>query len=423
MKTLLIPLVIVFVIFSIAFTANGQGSKTKVGDSKLANVGNLKFQIGEHPTDFLKRNPQIVTRLKILLGKTYPEFYRGLSVSSGFQKSGKFYIVSGIAPHSMGLDSYLGFSEDYSLNNPKSQIYVLAKGFETGNYVRFYTTDSSKKIPIEIAIEADVDTEKFAEKIFLPDYMFSGFADDTQKLIVPDFLGNSIWRIYNILNERQEGIYKDEFETTAQFTNRKKTELLKPIMGTIIIGNKVAFRSTVSTLYDADNSEWKLTFPKVPCALKSGTLLNIPDYACVEVTSELEISSYFATSEYGRQIEIQKSEWQVYGLLIQKANKWNTEKEEYPLKYSEDFALKVKMNVDKAKQVKENLEILFVGTIIEPYTVEGFQKTTPTIQSPKEELHNKHFLVFDLDRILLFDKSNGEVVKVIRFVEAGRSAN
>lgn len=111
--------------------------------------------------------------------------------------------------------------------------------------------------------DAKVDTLEYAEKIFLPDYMNVPYnAVEGEKIPVPGFPGNSIWRIFNVLNERQIGIYKDEFETTPQFIERRKKELWKPIMGTINLGDKLAFRSEVLSEYDADKVELKISFPK-----------------------------------------------------------------------------------------------------------------------------------------------------------------
>lgn len=152
MKILLISLSI-FLFLSTPNGSDAQGTqKPKSVVSKTTDLKYLRFENGEHPTSFLKRNPLIVNRLKVLLGKIYPDFYTGLNVSSGFKRAGHFQIVSGISPHSLGLDSYLGFSENYALSNPNSHIYVIVSGLESGPYKRFYSTQSNKKVPIEMAV-------------------------------------------------------------------------------------------------------------------------------------------------------------------------------------------------------------------------------------------------------------------------------
>lgn len=133
--------------------------------------------------------------------------------------------------------------------------------------------------------------------------------------------------------------------------------------------------------------------------------------------SEAEFSDYKAVTDYGSNIIISKTEENVYGLLIKGADKWQIERNStLPLVlYSETYNFRFKMSVEIAKRVKENLEILFVGSIIEPYTAEGYWRIAPTAKYPSETVTNNHLLIFNLEKIMLFDTSSGKIVSTKEF--------
>jgi hypothetical protein len=409
------------IIFSIAilmvFCADvsfAQGHQTK---ATITSDQQLSFVLGEHPINFLKRNPLIVKRLRVLLGGDYTRFYEGLSVSSGFEKHGEYYIVSGCVPHSCPDQSHVAFEFKTSSKSNEIPMYVIVENYDWKQPRRFYSTKAQKMVPVELAAVADIDAPEYGEKLFLPDYMTRPFVflKTGEKLPSSNFLGNSPWRIFNVLEERQSSIIKDEFETTIQFIQRKERELSLPLAGAMTVKDKLAFRSIVFGEYDADRSILHISIPKTPCSISPDIKLNLSRFACIPLSDDLNVSNYSTLTEYGRKVEVTKMHWELYGLIVNGAEEWDTKKESPPYRYAEQFIFHVPMNVEMAKRVKENLEALFVGSVVEPYTAQSVFRSAATVGYPNEEVTNSHLLVFDLDRILFFDKVSGEIVYTQKF--------
>jgi TonB family protein len=158
--------------------------------------------------------------------------------------------------------------------------------------------------------------------------------DISQEKLPVEYQGYEPSEIKRALHNRERQLKKDEFETTEQYLARKKEEESRPLIGSVKIDSKLAFKfSFVRLLYDADRQVMNAEIP-------FGSSYNLKfDYL----------------TRYGDSWEIQN-------------------KSDFDFRESTDFGEKmirleteIKMDIQTAKQSKPYIQAIAVFTLVEPY--------------------------------------------------------
>lgn len=193
---------------------------------------------------------------------------------------------------------------------------------------------------------------------------------------------------------------KDEYETTAAHEARTAAVVARPIAGTTTLADHVGFvqeYAGVIAKYDADSGALRLS----GYAISSLTSTK-PGFAqAVLVKTDLvSESTYSASNAYGKTVEVRKRT--LYGCMLALPQ----------LKYGSrlpDFDATIELPADEARKAKENIGVLYVGTLAAPYWAEYVDHSAPTIDSPSEAYWKGDTLILRNAERWIFDKATGRI--------------
>lgn len=241
---------------------------------------------------------------------------------------------------------------------------------------------------------------------------------DWQK--VPDaFRGNDFQKIYDLLLSTRRAKEKGEFETIADFQKRLSNSSTLVIDENKTLGDDLAFvykpenaspLEEIKSKYDADAQVLNIEMGSLSVtASQSGpTPYNLLP---ADVMKYEKLFSYYSSNAYGATTTVQVTRFTFYRLAVKNWDKFSDFKSPYVP------ALNVNLSLppEKAKQVKENLSVLYIGKLVEPYIEnDGLSSTKATISDPKEVRSRTLILMMDVKEILLFNRLTGEILSRLK---------
>ena len=185
--------------------------------------------------------------------------------------------------------------------------------------------------------------------------------------------------VYEYLSS-QEVEPKGEFETTAEFEKRKNQAYqklaAKPVM--TISGN-----SNMGFEYDADNQRFAISENGVICKSHDSCLCDFNNYPTEEigctVDSELtEVGTYIAENSFGASVTVKQSKLVLYEIFMKPG-----ESDEFSYNGNTFY---VHVPIEKAKKLKEQLQIGYVVKLTEPFSLNDVVVSSPTLDNPFETL-------------------------------------
>ena len=241
----------------------------------------------------------------------------------------------------------------------------------------------------------------------------------------PGFRGNSVIEIYDSLAERKKASVKGEFETTEAYNQRLRTDMSKPLIGSLTQDNVFAFAiNGIGSEYDADRRvlHVRADVPRYPFN-KDWVIYR---WGTVETGN----SSYVATNAFGAQITVKRRRGRNYEIFIDNHQRFPTstyvdevgrgmsdeEKNRYPelfeIHKKQAFVADLDLPADDALRAKTNLRLLLVCRLAAPYMLEGEDLDSfsrPTFDLPFDTQFTFHRLYVDLVELWFYDFATGEV--------------
>lgn len=236
-----------------------------------------------------------------------------------------------------------------------------------------------------------------------PSYATQPF-DVNGESLPPNYLGHNCRAVAKaILNLKPN---KDEFETTVAFKERVANIAVKPILGSLTIGDYVAFLeedSKITSQYDADNGNlWIGGHPT------SGKIyVQAMPVTSVLIESKLIPQSTASTSNTSSSnSNVKKLSFDVCALGFPQFGS--------PIRF-DDYKTSVSMSPDEARSTKENIGVLYVGKLSNPYWVKYSDYLKPTSLNPTEVYWSGDTLILQDIQVWLFNKTSGRVLQKISF--------
>ncbi len=226
-----------------------------------------------------------------------------------------------------------------------------------------------------------------------------------QEVVSPQYAGVSIKAVVEALEEKT-GQKKGEFESTAQFNQRRKAALEGSLVGEIRTDDVLAFVFAVQKkshdvpfyyTYDADTQEAMLTVSADQTTLNKN---EVPSYSAG--AEPLPYDNYPIASESGppskytiRNVDVTKLDSTIYSFATSR---------------SRGFSLKAPMDAKRAESELPTLKALLLVKLRDPYLAYDFEYVEPTRIHPVELTKRTRALVGDILGVVFYSGKSGQIV-------------
>jgi hypothetical protein len=190
---------------------------------------------------------------------------------------------------------------------------------------------------------------------------------------------------------RIQSIKKEEFETSAQFEDRRSALATRAVPGRLSIEDTIAISVkptendfNLSLEYDADSSLLKLEFRESP-SLKN---CSVP----LRETSR-RTGAYIGQNAFGATTKVTEHE-------VMK----------YCVSGISDSRIEFSIANEKARRIKSNLRILLIGRLTPPYISESSNYASATISNPADVVFRAKNLHMKIEQIFVYDWASGEII-------------
>jgi hypothetical protein len=242
------------------------------------------------------------------------------------------------------------------------------------------------------------------------------FSTDWQKVPM-GFQGDDVEKIYRILSKSPNLKGKTEFETTADYQKRISDLSKIPLPNksadsvlTFIYHPKFdSYSSKLTSKYDADAQTLEIN-------LEVRTLTYVIDNENLGLTRTPSVmardvdlkpmGTYEGETAYGVKRTIERSLMTYYFIGINNANSFSGIKSGYDRRIK--FTLP--LAPAKAKEIKENLAVLYVGKLVSPFSALSGSRLKPTVDKPRDLTVGEFILTMNVSDIWFYNSTTGEVV-------------
>jgi hypothetical protein len=210
----------------------------------------------------------------------------------------------------------------------------------------------------------------------------------------PQFLGVDPRAVVGWADRLREK--RGEFESSAAYEKRVTRLKTGPIVGSIRPGDPMAFVNKVPHLakYDADQESMRVE-------LSLEEVLNGYDKTkqlAFIAHADVKQSTYTGSNAYGATTEVIKYETKTITVIPEGKH------------YGPKVTLNFTIPAEKAKEVKPNLAVAYVGTVIEPVVFRGTSHISPTRSLPFDLNDDMTSFSADIKEIIVFDFATGEIL-------------
>jgi hypothetical protein len=216
----------------------------------------------------------------------------------------------------------------------------------------------------------------------------------------PRYLGHDFSKVFNILKQRTEKLEKGEFETTEQFKKREDRENSKPILGNLTIDDYFVFSQsfdnhvTLSFNYNADLSVIEIEFH----AYREQYWKGDPFSVCINTKSDFT-GDYIGQNAMGAKIRVHKHTDIESSVLLTEPS----------ISLPSSFKLE-NIQPYKAKELKENIRVLFVFKLKPPYQDSYINVKPATFDYEFEDTTYYEWLFADMKQVIVYDFKTGEIL-------------
>lgn len=199
-------------------------------------------------------------------------------------------------------------------------------------------------------------------------------------------------------------ISKDGYESKNEYRDRIDAKLSTPLVGSLTANDPVAFVINLpgeAVRYDAES---KLLL----AAFEPQNNVSPPDNGYTKIAGEVlsrrdsKNETYIGANAFGAQTKVTRSKTTVCGVGFQNIGHLKAGFSPYKFEVSSDGA--------KARRLRDNLAVLAVGSLAEPYLGRFSYSISPTLSSPWALNLDGEALLMRLDEVWLFDRRSGEIL-------------
>lgn len=221
-------------------------------------------------------------------------------------------------------------------------------------------------------------------------------------ILPPDYLGHSCLQVAAKLKE--SNLNKGEFEPTTEYEKRLAEIGASPLYGNIRLVDTLAFKHRDRFFTPSYNADTQLM--EIRINFSTEMMLIEPAYHSVSAEFiNLDISSkntYTASNSYGATATVTRENYNACLAVFKNTNAHDT-------LTSKTIKATFTIPPDEAKNVKENLAILYIGKLAYPYNTKYRKHVEATISSPTELIYEGDVPVINLDKVWVYDKFSGKI--------------
>lgn len=235
--------------------------------------------------------------------------------------------------------------------------------------------------------------------------------DTSKQQLSPKYLGHNARALYLAMEQKNQKLFKDEFETTEENRQRILVELSKPILGWLDIISMYAFKvNKLETSYDADNQ-----ILTVKCPLSNTSSNQTPDIKSVSWSFENnDEGSYLGTNAFGATVNIHRTTCVSYDIAISNYDVIPAEGNNESIHNNMSYAIKISISPSEARTLKESISALAVGEIYHPIISNHAFYSGPTFKSPSSHTFLTYNFHIELFQLWFFDSNSGTVIAKLK---------
>lgn len=273
----------------------------------------------------------------------------------------------------------------------------------------------AKRQPKKIPVSADTSELKIPEYLKYYPFYSKPFDGMNWEKVPVSFRGNSMKQIYQAIAKKfYDG--KDEFETTQNYLNRLEADQKQPLLDEILFNSLLSvIGKSYTGEYDADTQTLSILpeihniyvdFGNYTVSKSIDAKVDYKPRQCVYSSFEQSLeqsSTYAAQNAYGMTTTVKQSMYKFYGLAFsnyQKLSKNSSDKQ---------LVFKIKINPEKAREAKKDLQVLYLFRMIAPYKGWVDDRISPTLQNPKDEIKYSLCNYGEVSEIWFYNQQTGYI--------------
>lgn len=230
----------------------------------------------------------------------------------------------------------------------------------------------------------------------------------------PAFVGHDFDTLYKNLMKIESSMIKDEFETTEQYLQRIDKNESSPIVGSL--GYETVYAAQLRpghAVYDADSQTLSAYVGVSSYYYRSGMGLDSSKHKILLNVKQLSSRTSIRSNTFGANVEVTSTSMESDYLVFDKKDieGFPTETFDDPDTFREyGLVMKVRVPLNEAKRIKEDLRVLALFKLTRPYASEATSLIEPTIDYPYESLSKNRSLYTSPLEFWAYDPLTGKVL-------------
>lgn len=241
------------------------------------------------------------------------------------------------------------------------------------------------------------------------------------------FRGHSMKQIYKAVEDK---FYKskDEFETTENYLSRLDNTQKQPLFGQTLLNSTLSMVGQPDRVqYDADTQKLSISlsmnqvfvdFGNYAASKSINSKVDYQPKQCGYSGLEQELesaSTYVGQNAYGAKTIVENLKYNFYGLAFSNYEKFlnshtgSKYEKFFKSSYTGDFAFKIKIDAEKAREAKNTLHILYLFHLAPPYKGWSNKMKSPTLQNPKDEVRYSLCNFGEVSEIWFYNRETGYI--------------
>lgn len=220
-----------------------------------------------------------------------------------------------------------------------------------------------------------------------------------------DYSGHSCEKAFNALTVIN--LEKGEFEDNGSYDERISVLSSGKLYGDVSINSTLGLMAKklegmeINSSYNADK---KILTIGTPTTLARSRIKPVTEsdnyYTMIPVENVKEKrEKYFASNSFGVKTSVEKTTYSACWAII----------ENYSITKSLSVSIS-DVEPDVARSLKNNVDVIYVGTLTRPFKAIINHRWTPTLTEPFEKIYSGPAVVFNLNETWVIERSTGKVI-------------
>lgn len=278
--------------------------------------------------------------------------------------------------------------------------------------IRFITAVSIIACSVSVSAETKKSAKK-STKRNVSDTKSSKYSSDpfdvTVENLPPNYWGQDLELLYAKLDKiRTNTPVKDQFETSEQFKKRYEEYEKQPVLKNLNKDSTLAASLPADLIYNADTQDTVVEIHIGNFVSSKYYLLQKDQEYCTAGNRVLKSKSYsdYMSNTFGATVKVKHNRNEYIGLAINNPEVFGLDKS----KGCGNVIFKIhKMEADTAKQLKNDLAVMTVFNIVDPYVKTNSEYSEATIDAPYEWSSRYKYVVSNIKEAWVYSLSTGKV--------------